>query len=123
RRGRELDTMVRTSPETTKVRAYHHACYYYEAKYFVASAVNLACPAELPEEATRRVRELAVATFDALSCEGLARVDFFYTPSGEVIVNDVNTMPAFTPFSMYAMLWERSGLCYHDTLTDLTEQA
>src|SRR5699024_997431 len=112
-----------TLPGEIMVSSDQHAFYDYEAKYFDAAAVNLACPAELPEEATRRVRELAVATFDALSCEGLARVDFFYTPSGEVIVNEVNTMPGFTPFSMYPMLWERSGLSYRDLITELIELA
>lgn len=112
-----------TLPGEIMVSSDQHAFYDYEAKYFDAAAVNLACPAELPEEATRRVRELAVATFDALSCEGLARVDFFYTPSGEVIVNEVNTMPGFTPFSMYPMLWERSGLSYRGLITELIELA
>src|SRR5699024_10785606 len=74
-------------------------------------------------EATARVRELAVATFEALGCEGLARVDFFYTPTGEVVVNELNTMPGFTPFSMYPMMWERSGMPYTDLITELVELA
>ena len=100
-----------------------HGFYDYEAKYFDAGSVNLSWPAELPPEVTDRVRILAAETFDALGCEGLARVDFFYTPTGELIVNEINTMPGFTPFSMYPMMWQRSGLEYRDLITELIELA
>jgi D-alanine-D-alanine ligase len=56
------------------------------------------------------VRALAGAAFDAIGCEGLARVDFFYTPDGEVIVNEINTMPGMTPTSGFPMMWAASGL-------------
>ena len=69
-----------------------------------------------------RVRELAAAAFEALGCEGLARADFFVTGS-DVVINEVNTMPGFTPFSMYPLLWERSGLSYTELIDELISLA
>lgn len=62
--------------------------------------MTLSCPADLPAEVREEVRRLAVASFEAFGCEGIARVDCFYTESGDVVVNEINTMPA-TPHSMY----------------------
>ena len=121
--GRQDAPARSTLPGEIVVTSSEHGFYDYQAKYFDADGVTLAWPAELPEEATARVRELAVATFEALGCEGLARVDFFYTPTGEVVVNELNTMPGFTPFSMYPMMWERSGMPYTDLITELVELA
>jgi D-alanine-D-alanine ligase len=67
-------------------------------------------PAPIPPDAAERVRALAAAAFDAIGCEGLARVDFFYTPSGEVVVNEINTMPGMTPSSGFPLMWAASGL-------------
>ena len=69
------------------------------------------------------MRKLAVDSFLALDCEGLARADTFVTAQGEVYVNEVNTMPGFTKLSMFPSLWEASGLSYRELLTDLIEQA
>jgi D-alanine-D-alanine ligase len=88
-----------------------HAFYDFEAKY-LDDATELDVPAKVPEGVTARVRELAVAAFDALDCAGLARVDFFVTDGGEVIVNEVNTMPGFTPVSMFPLMWAATGLDY-----------
>ena len=66
---------------------------------------RLVCPADLPDVVVHRVRDLAARTFEALGCEGLARVDFFVRPDGEVLVNEINTMPGFTPISMYPLMW------------------
>ena len=87
------------------------AFYDYNAKY-VDDASELIIPAPIPPEATERVRELAIAAFRAVEARGLARVDFFVERSGErrVFVNEVNTMPGFTPISMYPKLWEASGI-------------
>lgn len=112
-----------TRPGEVAVTSGDHGFYDYEAKYFDSSGVDLHWPADLPAAAEQRVRQLAEATFEALSCEGLARVDFFYTSAAEVIVNEVNTMPGFTPLSMYPMMWERSGLGYRDLITELVELA
>ena len=62
-------------------------------------------------------------TFEAVGCEGLARVDVFVTPDGEVVVNEINTMPGFTPFSMYPRMWEASGLAYPDLVDELLRLA
>ncbi len=89
-----------------------HAFYDFEAKYLDEANVRLTCPADLPEATVHAVRDLAARTFEAMGCEGLARVDFFVQPDGRVVVNEINTMPGFTPFSMYPRMWERTGLSY-----------
>ena len=70
--------------------------------------MELRVPAPIGEEATQRVRELAVAVFALAGCSGLARCDFFVEPDGAVLVNEINTMPGFTETSVYAKLWEAS---------------
>ena len=82
--------------------------YDFEAKYLEDSRMEI--PAPIPASATARVRSLACAAFDAIGCEGLARVDFFYTPSGEVVVNEINTMPGMTPSSGFPLMWAASGV-------------
>ncbi|WP_448072812.1 D-alanine--D-alanine ligase family protein [Georgenia yuyongxinii] len=96
--------------------------YDYQTKYLDTAPLTMVAPAELPEEVTQRVRALAADAFDALGCEGLARVDFFCSGT-TVIVNEVNTMPGFTPFSMYPLLWERSGLSYPELIDELVSLA
>ena len=90
-----------------------HEFYDFEAKYLEdESHVSLAIPADLPDAAAQQIRRYAVEAFETLSCEGLARVDFFYRPDGEVVLNEVNTMPGFTPTSMFPQLWAATGLDY-----------
>jgi D-alanine-D-alanine ligase len=84
--------------------------YDYDAKY-TAGGMELVIPARISASATERVRELALATFQAVGCEGLARVDFF-VDGEQVLVNELNTMPGFTPTSVYAKLLEASGVPY-----------
>jgi len=83
--------------------------YDFEAKY-LAPATTMRIPAPVPDEAAAEIRRLACAAFDAISCEGLARVDFFYTTTGQVLVNEINTMPGMTPASGFPMMWAASGL-------------
>jgi D-alanine-D-alanine ligase len=83
--------------------------YDFEAKY-LASATTMRIPAPVPVEAASEIRRMACVAFDAISCEGLARVDFFYTPAGQVLVNEINTMPGMTPASGFPMMWAASGL-------------
>ncbi len=97
--------------------------YDYEAKYFDADSAELTCPADLPGIIAERAKGLAVRSFEAIGCEGLARVDLFYTDSGDLLVNEINTMPGFTPISMFPRLWERSGLTYRELITELIELA
>ncbi|MEV4440409.1 D-alanine--D-alanine ligase family protein [Streptomyces sp. NPDC049577] len=97
-----------------------HDFYDFEAKY-IDSAAGIV-PAPLTEDETRRVRELAVRAFDAASCEGLVRADFFLTEDGEFVINEINTMPGFTPISMYPRMWQETGVSYPE-LVDLLIQA
>jgi D-alanine-D-alanine ligase len=89
-----------------------HEFYDFAAKYLPDEGTVLAVPADLPEPVAAEVRELACRAFEALSCEGLARVDFFVRRDGTVIVNEVNTMPGFTPVSMFPLMWKATGLDY-----------
>ena len=83
--------------------------YDFEAKYML-SGTTMRIPAPIPDQAAAEIRRLACAAFDAISCEGLARVDFFYTTAGKVLVNEINTMPGMTPASAFPMMWAASGL-------------
>lgn len=97
--------------------------YDYKAKYLDGKSV-MRIPAELPAKTAETVRKLAVQTFKAIDCSGLARVDFFIRKdSGKVLINEINTMPGFTPFSMYANLWKHSGLSYSELISRLIELA
>jgi D-alanine-D-alanine ligase len=88
-----------------------HDWYDFDAKY-LDDACEFDVPADLPAELTGSLRALAVRAFTALDCAGLARVDFFVGPGGELTVNEVNTMPGFTPISMFPRMWAASGLDY-----------
>jgi D-alanine-D-alanine ligase len=97
--------------------------YDFEAKY-LDDALKLEIPAQVPEAVRTRVRELSLRAFQALDCEGFARVDFFYEEAtGRVLVNEVNTIPGFTPKSMFPMLWAASGVAYPDLVARLVELA
>jgi D-alanine-D-alanine ligase len=99
-----------------------HEFYDFEAKYLDDSC-EYDIPASLPERVTRRVQELACATFEALDCAGLARVDFFVTPELDVYLNEINTMPGFTNISMYSKMWEASGVSYPALVDQLIQLA
>jgi D-alanine-D-alanine ligase len=83
--------------------------YDFEAKY-LTSHTTMRIPAPIPGAAAQEIRRLACAAFDAISCEGLARVDFFYTTAGKILVNEINTMPGMTPASAFPMMWAATGL-------------
>ncbi|MET3949909.1 D-alanine--D-alanine ligase family protein [Arthrobacter sp. UYEF36] len=116
--GRGTDAPRTSMPGEISVAGGGHEFYDFNAKY-VDDAAALSCPADLPDEATARVRELAAVAFDAVGAEGLSRVDFFYTPEGELIINEINTMPGFTPKSMYPQMWKASGLGYAELIDEL----
>ena len=100
-----------------------HADWYdYEAKYTEA-AWSCAVPAPIAERRGAACSELAVDAFALAGCSGLARCDFFVEADGEVLVNEINTMPGFTETSVYAKLWEASGLAYPDLCDRLVELA
>ncbi|HEY7102021.1 MAG TPA: D-alanine--D-alanine ligase family protein [Mycobacteriales bacterium] len=96
--------------------------YDFEAKYLDdVSALDI--PAGLPADVTARLQEMAARAFTALDCAGLARVDFFVGPGGEITVNEVNTMPGFTPISVFPRAWAASGLDYPTLLDRLIQTA
>jgi D-alanine-D-alanine ligase len=97
--------------------------YDYEAKYFGKGTVTIDVPAGLPDAVLEEARETASRAFTALGLEGLARVDMFVTRDHRVLINEVNTMPGFTPYSMFPVLWANMGLSYPELLTELIEQA
>ena len=87
-----------------------HEFYDFEAKYLADQHTEIDIPADIDAETEQSLRAMAVRAFEALSCEGLARVDFFVMPDGSLVINELNTMPGFTPTSMYPQLWAASGL-------------
>jgi D-alanine-D-alanine ligase len=96
----------------------HGDWYDFSAKYD-EGGMDLVVPARLSEEVTERVQQLAVEAFVATECEGMARVDFFARPDGEVVVNEINTIPGFTQTSVYAKLFEVGGIGYGELLDRL----
>jgi D-alanine-D-alanine ligase len=98
-----------------------HAYYDFEAKY-IDSTPGIV-PAPLTEEQTAEVRRLAVEAFEAASCEGLVRADFFLTEDGEFVINEINTMPGFTPISMYPQMWQATGISYPELVDRLIQAA
>ena len=99
-----------------------HEWYDYSSKYD-EGGMDLIVPPELPQETIERVKQLAVDSFVASECEGMARVDFFVRDDGEVIVNELNTIPGFTATSVYAKLFEASGIAYPELLKRLIDLA
>ncbi len=95
--------------------------YDFDSKYVDSEASHVEVPANLPKETLEIVREIAKKAFKAVDGAGLSRVDTFVTPDGEVMVNEINTMPGFTPISMYPKAWDATGLNYTDLISTLIE--
>ena len=127
--GREVECGVLEgeaggAPEASLLAEIHvadHEFYDFEAKYLEGSRFDI--PAKLPDDVTRRVQEYARRTFTALDCAGLARVDFFVTADHEVLLNEINTMPGFTPTSMFPLMWAATGLEYPKVVDRLIRTA
>ena len=100
-----------------------HEFYDFEAKYLADQHTEIDIPADLPAETEQELRAMAVRAFEALSCEGLARVDFFVMPDGSLVINELNTMPGFTPTSMYPQMWAASGMTYPELVDRLVQLA
>jgi D-alanine-D-alanine ligase len=94
--------------------------YDYTTKY-IDDQSELVIPAVLEKSESEAIQELAMRTFKAIDCSGLARVDFFMRPDGSVLVNEINTMPGFTPISMYPKLWAAAGVAYGDLIDRLIQ--
>ena len=97
--------------------------YSFESKYVNEDGARIVIPAELDEETIEKVQKLSIETYRLLECEGMARVDMFFQKNGELIVNEINTIPGFTKISMYPKLWEVSGINYTELITRLIEYA
>ena len=100
-----------------------HEFYDFEAKYLADQHTEIDIPADLPADVEQQLRAMAVRAFEALSCEGLARVDFFVMPDGSLVINELNTMPGFTPTSMYPQLWAATGMSYPELVDRLVQLA
>ena len=121
--GREIECAVLGNDEPIASVAGevipHHEFYSYEAKYLDEDGAELVIPADLEPSVSERVREMALAAYRALCCDGMARVDFFLQPDGTLLVNELNTIPGFTRISMYPKLWEASGIPYGELIERL----
>ncbi|MFJ8662726.1 D-alanine--D-alanine ligase family protein [Streptomyces sp. NPDC093795] len=127
-RGREIECGVlefedgpRASVPAEIPPVTDHDFYDFEAKY-IDSASGIV-PAPIGDEATAEVQRLAVAAYEAVSCEGLVRADFFLTEDGDFVINEINTMPGFTPISMYPRMWQESGVGYSELVDRLIQAA
>lgn len=125
--GREIECSVlgNSNPASSALGEVipSHEFYSYNAKYIDEMGAKLVIPVKLEKEIEKKIQKLAVDVFLALHCEGFARVDFFLKEGGEVVVNEINTIPGFTKISMYPKLWKESGLSYKDLVSKLIDLA
>ncbi|MFB7865897.1 D-alanine--D-alanine ligase family protein [Streptomyces sp. NPDC056069] len=127
-RGREIECGVlefedgpRASVPAEIPPVTNHDFYDFEAKY-IDSASGIV-PAPIGDEATAEIQRLAVLAYESVSCEGLVRADFFLTDDGGFVINEINTMPGFTPISMYPRMWQESGVGYPELVDRLIQAA
>lgn len=129
--AREIECAVLQGPDGTPQTSLpaeiriggDHEFYDFEAKYLPGEHTEIDCPAKVDDDLLARMQELAALTFEAVACEGLARVDFFVFPDGSLVVNELNTMPGFTPTSMYPQMWAASGVEYSELVDRLIQLA
>ena len=118
----EIDS-VATASVLGEVRVHPpHEFYDFEAKYLDGST-TFDIPANLAEPIASAISQAAITAFEALGCEGLARVDFFLSEDNQIIINELNTMPGFTPTSVFPALWEKTGRSYSQIITILLDSA
>ena len=129
--GREVEIAVlegrdgarpRTSSVIGEIVFTGREFYDFEAKYLGASGIELELPARVTDAEYEAIRTAAIRAFEVAQCAGLSRIDFFLTEEGPVL-NEINTLPGFTPISMYPRLWQESGLGYTELITELIELA
>ena len=96
-----------------------HDFYDFEAKYLDEAGVQITAPADIPADIREEIHRIAALAFEVADAEGLSRVDCFVTPRGEVVLNEINTMPGFTPYSMYPQAWAASGVSYPELVDEL----
>lgn len=118
-----LDGVIRTSmPAEIRITG-DHEFYDFAAKYDASQHTELDVPAKLPEQVADEMRLMAARVFEAVSGEGLSRVDFFVMPDHSLVVNELNTMPGFTPLSMYPQMWKAAGVSYAELVDQLLQLA
>lgn len=116
----DLDGGPPMASAVAEIRVHNESGFYdFDAKYLPEEQVDLDVPADVRPELASEVQELAVRTFEAIGCEGLARVDVFVTHEGQVVINEINTMPGFTPHSMFPRMWAASGIPYPELVERL----
>ncbi|HEX3199170.1 MAG TPA: D-alanine--D-alanine ligase family protein [Propionibacteriaceae bacterium] len=116
----DLDGGPPIASVVAEIRVHNKSGFYdFDAKYLPEEQVDLDVPADVRAELASEVRQLAVQTFEAIGCEGLARVDVFVTHDGRVVVNEINTMPGFTAHSMFPRMWAASGVPYPELIERL----
>lgn len=93
--------------------------YTYKAKYLDEDAIKIQLPAEVDEVTREKIRSASINAYKALRCEDFARVDLFLTDTGEILVNEINTIPGFTSASMFPMMWQHMGMTYEELITEL----
>jgi D-alanine-D-alanine ligase len=129
--AREIECGVLQAPDGTPLTSQpaeirvgrDHEFYDFAAKYLPGEATEIDIPAKIPAGLAEEMRTLAARTFEAVGCEGLARVDFFVMPDGSLVINEINTMPGFTPTSMYPQMWAASGVDYPELVDRLIQLA
>jgi D-alanine-D-alanine ligase len=130
--GREIECGViegfGSNPPDTSVVAEiivggEHDFYDFSAKYLPEEHTRLDVPADVPDKVAEQARDLSTRAFEALSCEGLARVDFFLLADERLVINEINTMPGFTPSSMFPRMWAATGLDYPALVDRLVQLA
>lgn len=127
--GREIECAVLetegkflVSPVGQIVISDKYEFYDFQAKY-LDDSMQLVFPEDLPNEITEKIQKNALTAFKAAGCEGLARIDFFYSDSGEIVINEINTMPGFTPTSVYPKLIGKLGISYQELISKLIQTA
>lgn len=125
--GREIEVAIlegETGPRASlpgEIVLTSRGFYDFEGKYLGGDGVDVVCPAVLTDAEIAAIQDAGVRAFEAVDGRGLARVDMFLTPDGGLVVNELNTMPGFTPISMFPKCWIASGLSYRDLITELIE--
>ena len=125
--GREIEVAVLESADGVRaslpgeIVLTSRGFYDFEGKYLGGDGVDVVCPAQLEDSEIAAIQDAAIRAFEAVDGRGLARVDMFLTAEGELVVNELNTMPGFTPISMFPKCWVASGLSYGDLISELIE--
>ncbi|MEV7630999.1 D-alanine--D-alanine ligase family protein [Microbacterium sp. NPDC089318] len=125
--GREIEVAILETAEGVRaslpgeIVLTSRGFYDFEGKYLGGEGVDVVCPAEMSDAEIAAVQQVGVHAFEAVDGKGLARVDVFLTADGEIVVNELNTMPGFTPISMFPKCWIASGLSYGELITELIE--